>query len=190
MIKVTSKFLDYRDFRRYGNIFVETGSAAGDGIQRALDAGFTEVHSIEAAQLWYDMCMKRFEGDSRVHMHLGRSTDVLKELWGPLGSTFRIVFFLDAHPSGPLSAGHSDVISNPQSEASQDNVIKAELQVIWERFPQPVIIIDDQGGLDIYSEHYIHLLQQIDPSYLIEFYDENLGGSHFYKNKLLAARYE
>lgn len=188
-IVFTDKLLDYKEFRRYGDTFIETGSAAGDGIQRCIYAGFKEIHSIEAAQSWYDLCVDRFKTNPMVWMHLGKSTDVLKELLPNLDAPDP-VFFLDAHPSGPLSAGHDDVVKNgPESEFSQDNVIKAELKIILANFKGAVIIIDDQNGLDDYSQEYINILLEAYPSYIIEFYDEDLDGQHFYKNKLLVARH-
>jgi hypothetical protein len=187
MFRITNELLGYRNFRKYGDIFVETGSAAGDGIQRSLDAGFPVVYSIEAAQVWYDLCLTRFREESRVKLHLGLSTDVLSELDLPQS---QVVFFLDAHPSGPLSAGHDDVMAfGSESPFYQDNIIKAELGIILNKYARPIIIIDDQR-IDDTSLQYIKILQDADPSYHFEFYDENLSGTFLYKNKLLVARYE
>lgn len=186
-ITITQTLLNYRDFVSPGTIFVETGSAAGDGIQRALDAGFQEIHSIEAAESWYQLCCERFEAYANVTLHHGRSTDVLGK------STFidpvdRYVFFLDAHPSGPLSAGHDDVMEKgSESEFSQDKIIKAELRIILAKYPNSVIMIDDQAGVDDYSMGYMSIIQNANPEYQFEFYDENLSGGLLYKNKILVA---
>lgn len=188
-IKITNELLNYADFTWYSDTFVETGSAAGDGIQRALDAGFAYVHSIEAERSWFEMCMKRFINNERACLHLGKSTDVLGKLTIPTKKQ-GIVFFLDAHPSGPLSAGHTEVLEDPNGECSQDNIIKAELEIILSKYRKPIIIIDDQNGIDEYSNRYVEIIQLVHPEYVFEFYDENLGGNHFYKNKLLVARHE
>jgi hypothetical protein len=181
------QLLNYKDFVRYGSTFIETGSAAGDGIQRALDAGFAEVHSIEAATYWYDLCLDRFKFNMAVELHLGKSTDVLgTDFLG--GKVDGLVFFLDAHPSGPLSAGHADVMEKGfASEFNQDNIIKAELAIILEKYKDAVIMIDDQAGLDDYSQEYIEIILKANPGYRFEFYDENLSGEHLYTHKILVA---
>ncbi|HEY5392149.1 MAG TPA: hypothetical protein VIJ57_08555 [Hanamia sp.] len=42
-IESTGRLLDYREFRKYSDTFIETGNAAGDGLQRALDGGFQYI---------------------------------------------------------------------------------------------------------------------------------------------------
>lgn len=188
-IKITNELLDYKDFTWYSDTFVETGSAAGDGIQRALNAGFQYVHSIEAERSWFEMCMKRFINNEHACLHLGISYDVLKKMTLPTKKQ-GIVFFLDAHPSGPTSAGHDDLIEwGTASIWSQDNIIKAELEVILTRYKRPVIIIDDQHGIDEFSKYYIEMIQAVYPDYIFEFYDEDIDGRNFYKDKLLVARH-
>jgi hypothetical protein len=53
-------------FEKYKNteVFVESGSHVGEGIQRALDAGFTNIISVELAQNYYYHCIMRFNGNS------------------------------------------------------------------------------------------------------------------------------
>ena len=42
-------------------VFVETGSHIGNGIQEAIDAGFTEVYSIELSGKFFNICKERFK---------------------------------------------------------------------------------------------------------------------------------
>jgi len=45
-------------FQKYPNpVFIETGSCHGTGIQQALDAGFTEIYSIELSSIFYEECL-------------------------------------------------------------------------------------------------------------------------------------
>jgi hypothetical protein len=182
----TNKLLYYSHFKQYGNTFIETGSAAGDGIQRALDAGFDDVTSIEANENWFRYCMHRYISDLRVKLHLGKSVDVLRNLIVSKKNK-NIIFFLDAHPAGPTTAGHDEVIAG-NSEYGQDQIIKNELTVILARFNEPVIMIDDQAGISPTSNYYIDMISEKHPGYIFEFYDENLSGDHLYKNKILVAR--
>ena len=187
----TNKLLNYQDFLRYGNTFIETGTAAGDGVQRALNAGFKHIHSIEASDHWYEICFERFRLDPKASIHFGLSTDVLKAHPHLFFETKSPIFFLDAHPSGPTSAGHSDLMQKgEQSEFNQDTILTREIDIILELADQPIIMIDDQHGLDLYSQRYMDTIYRKHPNYIFEFYDENIGGNNFYKDKVLVARYE
>jgi hypothetical protein len=76
-------------------IFIETGSLVGDGIQRALDAGFEKVISIECHQGYYETSKERFKDNDNVEVILGDSSkdlyDIIKDIDEP------ITFWLDAH---------------------------------------------------------------------------------------------
>lgn len=180
-ITFTGKLLDYKNFRQYSDTFCETGAAAGDGIQRALDAGFQKVVSIEAKDHWFKMCADRFAMNEKVFVLFGKSTDVLKEVLHTLQPS---VIFLDAHPSGELSAGHAEVMAGDNSW-SQDAIIKAELAIIIAIGVKHVIIIDDVNGLaDGLAVQYMALIGE---GYEFAFYDENLSGELLYTNKILVA---
>ena len=83
--------------KNYNNnkIFLETGALVGDGIQRALDAGYEKVISIECHLGYYNTSKDRFAGDDRVSVIHGDSStdlyDVIKDI------DENITFFLDAH---------------------------------------------------------------------------------------------
>ncbi len=71
----------------------------GGGIVKALDAGFTEVHSIELSSSLYDYCVKRFEGNPNVHMHHGDSATFIASLLPEI--TGQVTFWLDGTHSMP-----------------------------------------------------------------------------------------
>lgn len=77
------------------NIFVETGSYWGDGIQVALDSGFNKIISLECNEIYYNHCLNRFSDKKNVEMHLGDSSvdlfNIIKDIDEP------ITFWLDAH---------------------------------------------------------------------------------------------
>ena len=91
-------------FKSYPNsVFVETGSNLGQGIMMALMAGFKEIYSIELSDQLYELCKKRFEDNSNVHLIHGNSgvelTNVISKINVP------ITFWIDAHYSGGVTAG-------------------------------------------------------------------------------------
>jgi len=188
LVPSTNEFLSYKTLRRFSDTFIETGSGAGDGIQRALDAGFAHVASIEAYDENFLICARRFQGNGRVRLFRGRSVDVLagllRELRGPC------VFFLDAHPSAQNSYGYEEA-ARWQVEYYQDTIIRQELALILADSHRHVILIDDMHGDSapcalIYQE----IIQRAKGGYDFALYDENLSGTdpvHFYKDKLLAA---
>lgn len=82
------------------NYFVETGTFSGDGIQKALDAGFQEIRSIEYTQNLCEGARRRFKGNSHVKIFQGDSAKMLWKVIKPIDQ--RITFWLDAHVYPPI----------------------------------------------------------------------------------------
>ncbi len=178
-IEFINELFDYKNFLKYSNTLIETGCAWGDGVQRALDAGFKKVISIEASNKYFIHSKSRF--NSNVSILLGESKKVLpKILKGK-----PLVFFLDAHPSATDSYGYTEWAATQAN--IQDNIIKAELGIILADYNKHIIIIDDMQGLDEFSQRYIDMILKVNSDYQFKFYDENLSGNKFYKSKILAA---
>jgi hypothetical protein len=96
-------------FKKYpNNIFIETGTLVGDGIQYALDAGFKTVFSIELSKELYNMCVKRFANHDNVHLILGDSSEVLGDLLRMIKEP--ATFWLDAHGSSTLKKNESPLM--------------------------------------------------------------------------------
>jgi len=180
-IQSTGRLLDYKDFRKYSDTLIETGSGHGGGIQRALDAGFRSIVSIEAKPENYEICMERFLPDPRIVLLLGESVNVLPEVLDIFRQ--RVVFFLDAHPSGPRSYGHKELMEGNRDFA-QDTIIRKELGILLESPYKHVFILDDINGHAIASD-YVQMIADKRENYKFFFYDENPGT--FYKDKLLVA---
>jgi hypothetical protein len=188
-VPATKEFLSYQEFRRFSDTFIETGSGHGDGIQRALDAGFAHVASIEAYYDNFLICARRFAGDPRVHLYFGRSVDVLPGLLqkqaGPC------VFFLDAHPSAENSYGYLEV-AHGDAAYFQDTIIRQELALILRDEHRHAILIDDMHGVSAECvPAYREIIERAKSEYAFRLYDENLSPDanpvYFYENKLLAA---
>jgi hypothetical protein len=78
------------------DVFVETGTERGNGVQRALDAGFDRVISVELAHNLYLSTFDRFFNDDRVTLLYGDSMDVLPVICKNLPN-YPCMFWLDAH---------------------------------------------------------------------------------------------
>ena len=77
--------------------FVETGSFQGAGIQKALDAGYENVISIELSTQYFLVCSERFSNKDNVKLVQGDSCDVLAPTINEIDEP--IVFWLDGHYS-------------------------------------------------------------------------------------------
>lgn len=77
------------------NVFVETGSYWGNGIQHAIESGFDKIISLECNEIYYDHCVNKFSDQKNVKLYLGDSSvdlyDIIKDINEP------ITFWLDAH---------------------------------------------------------------------------------------------
>lgn len=172
--------LSYYEFRWYSPIFIETGSGHGDGIQRALTAGFEHIYSIEAYDENFMVCAARFANDARVSLYRGRSVDILPGIIREPS-----VFFLDAHPSAENSYGYHEVAQGDRSYM-QDTVIRSELAIILADPNRHLVLIDDLNGNSRYCAYqYAELIAQAKGDYDFRFYDEDIGT--FYKDKVFAA---
>lgn len=103
-LKSILNYLSFKEFK----IFIETGSLFGDTIADIKNFGFDEIHSIELSEPHYQHCKNLFKNEKNIFLHLGDSSDVLKNLLPKL--TAPSVFFLDAHySSGDTAKGIKDV---------------------------------------------------------------------------------
>ena len=117
-------------------IFVETGTERGGGVKRALEAGFTEVHSIELAHNLYLGNIGRFWGDPKVNLWYGDCMDVLPVLLKKLPSP--VTFWLDAH----VDNGY---VQDPKEKCP----IIQELEIIGSfKRSSDIILIDDRRKFD------------------------------------------
>lgn len=86
---------DLKKYRGDISIFIETGSYYGDGILKALEAGFTTIYSIELDEKRYKHCVLQFQEKKNVHLIHGDSSIELPNLLHTLKE--EAFFWLDAH---------------------------------------------------------------------------------------------
>ena len=183
-IKHTGKILDYANYASHSKQYIETGTCTGNSIQRAIDAGFELFRSVELSDQYYIESTQRFYGNPDVLIYKGNSVDMLPQMI--IGLDAKAVFFLDAHPAGPGTAGHNEFVDG-DGRYGQDAVITKELEIILAHRNDHVIIIDDQNGENKYNKEYIKTCLKANPNYTFEFWDENLSGDpeYYYKSKIL-----
>lgn len=179
--KETELLLDIADFRIYSDTYVETGTCYGGSADRAINAGYKAIFTVEAWKPFYDHCKEYFKFCDIITLFFGKSTDRLGEMLKKAND--RAVIFLDAHPAGPKTAGH-DELMNGDIESTQDWILTKEIEQILLHRKDHIIIIDDQNGENPENEKYIQTILSVNPNYKFYFYDEQ-SGPIFYKNKAL-----
>ena len=161
-----------RPFTKYPNkVFIETGTADGSSVKLALDAGFSQIYSIELNDNFHQIAQKRFSENKNVTLIKGNSATELSKVLEKVDCPATI--FLDAHYCG----GHSvySAIEGPP-------LIHELMQIA--RHPladKHTIIVNDRRmmkktgkkGLDTYlevTEYEIHAyLKIINPKTIITF---------------------
>ena len=180
----TGKELDFKEFVKYSNTFIETGMGGGHGIQKAIDSVFEIIKSVEAKDTYYNNCVNKFKNFNFVHLYFGMSQDKLNEMISDID--YPCIFWLDAHVSGPNSAGHEDYLERGNdSDFAQDKVLMTELDIILNHRKDHIILIDDQDGLNSTNQRYIDKIINTNDNYVFYFYNEKRGNV-YYQNKCLA----
>jgi hypothetical protein len=91
------------NFKKFKNeLFIETGSFYGEGIQQAIDAGFENIISIELSPKYFSICVSRFNLHPGTKIIFGDSYKILQEILPKINK--RITFWLDGHNSGEDTA--------------------------------------------------------------------------------------
>lgn len=175
-------------FEKYSEVFVETGSYNGDGTQRAIDAGYSRIITIEIMEKRYRACKTRFLLNKNVQLFHGDSSDILEGIISKINEP--ITFWLDGHFSeGDRLAGVPMKTLCPLME---------ELEII-NRHPikTHTILIDDmncwKGFDDIYHSGFDidtirRKLHEINPRYNISFINGRQEDGTLMPNDILKAK--
>lgn len=151
-----SQVVNLSNYTSFSKCMVETGSSSGAGIDRAIKAGYNDIRSVELSERWHQHCLNLFSTDSRVKLYLGDSRNMLLQMLPDK----KCVIVLDAHPSGPHTAGHNDLIENGELSAyHQDRILRDELKIIIDNKIRNLIIIDDQEDV---KEEWTMMLKNYD----------------------------
>jgi len=117
---------------RFGlKTFIETGTCAGDTLAFMRHLRMEHCYSIELSEYYWGYASRRFEGQKDVTLIHGDSAVELRKLLASFGdSRPRVLFWLDAHDSGGLTA------------AGPSPLLK-ELEAIFEAGMTGAVLIDD-----------------------------------------------
>ena len=155
------RFITVENNRDNKRIFIETGTAGGQGVFMALNAGFEEIHSIELLRELHEISLQRIGNRSDVHLYLGDSAMTLCSILPAVKEP--VLFWLDAH-FGDRASDNCPILNELAAIASHP--IKTH-----------TILIDDMRcfGTSAYDyisiEQIIKAVREINPAYEISFED-------------------
>jgi hypothetical protein len=121
----------FKKYKKNHNIFIETGTHTGGGVDKALIYGYSKVISVEPFLKDYDYCMKKFKKEiekSRVTLYNGYSENELGNMLKNVNEP--AVIFLDGHKNEWFEGGTHPL-------ADELNIIENH------HIKNHVIIIDD-----------------------------------------------
>ena len=148
--------------QKYTDVFVETGTRTGDGVQTALNSGYSKIISIEIYEAHYQSSKNRFKHLPNVKIVKGDSGIILGEVISDINEP--MTFWLDAHLK---QAEDSEI-------GVKDYPIIEELSHIKNHpIKNHVILIDDircWNSIDesLMLDSVIEYIKTINPNYSIE----------------------
>lgn len=154
---------DLKKYKTEQKLFIETGSADGDGIQSALNAGFEKIISIELNPILHEKCKNRFKDNLNVELLCGSSEILLPKILENVDESF--ILWLDAHWSGGHYVGEMMHNYLPKEMAS---IISYK-----NKFINSAVLIDDMNFYKHDNNFCVtieNLLKQIKPNCKIEYY--------------------
>lgn len=170
----------FEKYKKDKNIFVETGTFCGLGVQLALDAGYSYILSVELDAKLYKRAMNIFKNELKVKLYQGTSENCLWEMIKDIKE--EIVFWLDAHDSNTGCVG-----------PEKSPIIK-ELFIINNHFVKThTIIIDDVRNMG--TEHFgmitkdevLQKIMEINPNYKITYENGSMNDEDVFYQDILVA---
>ena len=89
---------DITKYKSDTKVFIETGTLTGDGVKKALDAGFEHIYSVELDKNRYNETLLKFEDEDNMNLILGNSEEVFPKIMDQINE--RCTIYLDAHYCG------------------------------------------------------------------------------------------
>ncbi len=113
---------------------IETGTCEGS-TPAALHKNFDKIYTIELHDGLYEVSRKRLQDLDNVFVYHGSSPEILTKLL-PTLPPGPLLFWLDAHTSGPHTACEGDVLHE-------------EIMVITKLRPESLVVIDDMPSAEL-----------------------------------------
>jgi hypothetical protein len=168
-------------FRQFtSRYFVETGTYRGCGVEMALAAGFSVIHSVELSEAHQTRNRLKFARYPDVHLYQGESADHLGAILQSIDAP--AVFWLDAHFSG------DDTAKGPETSP-----LLKELELI-KRHPikEHIILVDDRRHCGtVYFDHVTEkqireMILTINPGYTFSHRTGSTAQAEFQNDVLVA----
>ncbi len=145
---IKEKIIKKYAFRFSPKVFIETGTYYGDKIN-ALKHLFLKIISIELDKELYEKAKQRFKDYSNIEIIQGDSSKILPKILP--GISGKILFWLDAHYSGSITA-----------RGKKETPILNELKAIFNSHPKENIILIDDARLFVGKNDYPTVDELID----------------------------
>lgn len=165
----------------YNNVFVETGSFQGDGINQAFHAGYRKIVSIELSEYYYNFCKNLYKDQSSfIRLFHGDSGKMLGDIISKIPEP--ITFWLDGHYSGPIEGGVETALGEKETP------LMDELNFIAKHpIKHHTILIDDVGMGKLWDGHSLEKIMTKILSINLSYKFEILSPAGGVPNSILAA---
>lgn len=124
------------------NVFVETGTGKGRGVDWALQYEFDKLYSIEIMVQLYDECVRKYINNTNLTLINDSSVNGLSKVLDEIDKDDNILFWLDAHfPGADFQLGNYDDDYHESVKLPLEN----EIRIIYEKRKgcKDTFIIDD-----------------------------------------------
>lgn len=179
---MTSSVQLFSYFSPYSSTLVETGTYLGDGVSRALQAGFKKVFSCEINAELVERARGIFDVNTVEIVH-APSEKALAIFLEKMNS--RAVFFLDGHamPESETSTvfGSSSLVDGVSEDPQTFSPLMVELGLISKHARKDhIILIDDRQCFDTWMFDFLkedtvkQFVRSINPNYQFSYFDNVL----------------
>lgn len=158
--------------------FVETGTYGGAGVQKALDAGFQIIHSLDIEGHFVEEAKRRFFHCPQVHIWHKDSGKQLCEVINTIDEP--ITFWLDGHNGWPSTDGSKNTPLIEELDQIKQHKIKTHTIMIDDLHCCDTILFDFLS-----LDNIIQKVLEINPNYTISF--EPGGDQGEYPTNVLVA---
>jgi hypothetical protein len=161
-------FSNNTSLKSHCKVFLETGTFHGDGVQKALNAGFSKIISIEVYEPLYQENLNKFSEQIKsgvVEIILGDSAHVIGESIKLIDEP--IMFWFDAHDQTMNQAGVGDVkcpiIKELKNIISHRELHKRRLDVLI--IDDMRLIINKNVGWNIDMTEFYEVIWNYNPEF-------------------------
>lgn len=164
---------DLSEYTKTHSIFIETGTLKGDGVRRALQAGFQHVYSIELDNERFTKCNNNFKQNKKVTIIHGDSGIELPKLLNTIHKP--CVLWLDAHYCGDgAELAEKWTPINEEIETLRNHPIKTHVILVDDLRCMDNTHVDEKTQKEVGfpgKQKLLEQLQEINPNYKLDFLD-------------------